>query len=59
MTPFWQNLARLAHGQLFAGGYLSPATAAKLAAERRAETLPCSAKRRRTSAPWPRLAAYR
>jgi len=57
MSAFWHNLARLAHGQLFAGGYLSPATAAKLAAERRPETVKCSGKRRRT--PWPRLAAYR
>ena len=57
MTAFWQNLAHLAQGQLFAGGYLSAATAAKLAAQRQPKPTPCAGKR--SALPWPRLAAYR
>jgi len=38
MTPFWKNLHRLAHGQLFNGGYMdeksATAIAAKVVAER-------------------------
>jgi hypothetical protein len=56
MTTFWKSLAQVAQGQLFIGGYLSPAAVAELA--RRVEP-PCKAKRNggsRDHLPWPRLA---
>jgi hypothetical protein len=59
MNAFWQNLAHLAQGQLFAGGYLSPATVTRLVADRQTRKQPCDDPRQRKVMPWPRLAAYR
>ena len=56
MTTFWKSLARVAHGQLFIGGHLSPAAVAAL--NNRVEAA-CPDKRdevRRDRLPWPRLA---
>jgi hypothetical protein len=57
MSPFWKSLAQIAQGQLFSGGYLSPAAVAAL--NPRIET-PKKGKRLsrgcRDHLPWPRLA---
>jgi hypothetical protein len=59
MNTFWQSLHRIAQGQLFAHGYLSPRTAMRLAnkgetpnARDRGDAAPA----RRKVVRWPRLA---
>lgn len=59
MNPtFWQSLHRLAQGQLFAHGYLSPRTAAELSAKSAApDDRDCgSGTTSRKVVRWPRLA---
>jgi hypothetical protein len=57
MTPFWKSLAQIAQGQLFTGGYLSPAAVAAMSQHAEA---PKKIKRSgggcRDHLPWPRLA---
>ena len=61
MATFWKNLHRLTQDQMFTRGYLSPRTAAEIAAKRQAqdadECAPAVGKNR-SKTPWPRLAAF-
>lgn len=63
MTTFWKNLNRLSQDQLFTRGYLAPATAAEIAAQRQAQDASeCKSRtdeKRHGNSPWPRLAAFR
>ena len=58
MNSFWHSLQRIAHGQLFAHGYLAPRTAVELA-KRPANAQPRDCGGGGTPAKtirWPRLA---
>ena len=58
MNAFWHNLQRIAHGQLFAHGYLAPHTAAQLAKRAQAaQPRDCGGGGKRAKViRWPRLA---
>jgi len=58
MNSFWHSLQRIAHGQLFAHGYLAPRTAVELANRPEApQPRDCGGGGTRAKAiRWPRLA---
>lgn len=62
MTSFWKNLHRLTQDQMFNRGYISPRTAAEIAAKRQAQDAHDCAQaaneKSRGESPWPRLAAF-
>ena len=62
MTTFWKNLHRLTQDQMFTRGYLAPRAAAEIAAKRQTQDAqdctPAVNGKRRSAAPWPRLAAF-
>lgn len=56
MTTFWKSLGQVAQGQLFIGGYLSPAAVAGLSKRVEAPRQGKRGKIHRDHMPWPRLA---